>query len=160
MDLARSPLALPFPAIPPIDGVTLRIARARYKEWDRCDLTFAELAEGTSVAGVFTKNVCCSSEVELGREQIKGGSARALIVNAGNSNAFTGYRGREAVEQIMGQVADHLGCTTGEVFVSSTGVIGVPLPIKRIEQGCQKIRENLGSDTQALERFARAITGR
>ncbi|MEL7719164.1 bifunctional glutamate N-acetyltransferase/amino-acid acetyltransferase ArgJ [Citromicrobium bathyomarinum] len=139
MDLARSPLALPFPAIPPIDGVTLRIARARYKEWDRCDLTFAELAEGTSVAGVFTKNVCCSSEVELGREQIKGGSARALIVNAGNSNAFTGYRGREAVEQIMGQVADHLGCTTGEVFVSSTGVIGVPLPKDKARAGVEAV---------------------
>ncbi|XAP77236.1 bifunctional glutamate N-acetyltransferase/amino-acid acetyltransferase ArgJ [Citromicrobium bathyomarinum] len=139
MDLARSPLALPFPAIPPIDGVTLRIARARYKEWDRCDLTFAELAEGTSVAGVFTKNICCSSEVELGREQIKGGSARALIVNAGNSNAFTGYRGREAVEQIMGQVADHLGCTTNEVFVSSTGVIGVPLPKDKARAGVETV---------------------
>ena len=139
MELARSPLALPFPDMPPIDGVTLRIARARYKEWDRCDLTFAELAEGTSVAGVFTRNVCCSSEVELGREQIKGGSARALIVNAGNSNAFTGYRGREAVEQIMGQVADHLGCATGEVFVSSTGVIGVPLPKDRARAGVEAV---------------------
>ena len=57
MDLERSPLALPFPAIPPLEGVTLRVARARYKEWDRCDLTYAELAEGTVVAGVFTKNV-------------------------------------------------------------------------------------------------------
>src|SRR5690606_23828492 len=74
MDIETSPLALPFPAIPPIDGVTLRVARARYKEWDRCDLTYAELAEGTSVAGVFTKNVCCSSEVELGREQARLGS--------------------------------------------------------------------------------------
>ena len=98
MDLTRSPLARPFPDIPSIDGVTLRIARARYKEWDRCDLTFVELAEGTSVAGVFTKNVCCSSEVELGRESVAKGTARAIIVNAGNSNAFTGYRGREAVE--------------------------------------------------------------
>src|SRR3546814_1765162 len=98
------------------------------KEWDRCDLTYVELAPGTTVAGVFTRNVCCSSEVELGREQVKGGAGRALIVNAGNSNAFTGYRGREAVEQIMGQVAEHLGCAPQEVFVSSTGVIGVPLP--------------------------------
>ena len=109
MDLERSPLALPFPAIPPLEGVTLRVARARYKEWDRCDLTYAELAQGTAVAGVFTRNVCCSSEVELGREQARLGQARALVVNAGNSNAFTGYRGREAVEQIMAQVAHHLG---------------------------------------------------
>lgn len=135
MDLERSPLALPFPAIPAIDGVTLRVARARYKEWDRADLTYAELAEGTVVAGVFTKNVCCSSEVELGREQARLGRARALIVNAGNSNAFTGYRGREAVEQIMAQVAAHLDCQPNEVFVSSTGVIGVPLPRDKAEQG-------------------------
>jgi len=135
MDLERSPLALPFPAIPPIDGVTLRVARARYKEWDRCDLTYVELAEGTAVAGLFTKNVCCSSEVELGREQARLGKARALIVNAGNSNAFTGYRGREAVEQIMAQVAQHLECEPNEVFVSSTGVIGVPLPKDKAREG-------------------------
>ncbi len=137
MDLARSPLARPFPDIPPIDGVTLRIARARYKEWDRCDLTFVELPEGSSVAGVFTKNVCCSSEVELGRESVAKGTARAIIVNAGNSNAFTGYRGREAVEQIMAQVAAHLGCEPAEVLVSSTGVIGVPLPKDKASAGVE-----------------------
>ena len=139
MDLERSPLALPFPAIPPIEGVTLRVARAHYKEWNRCDLTYAELAEGTVVAGVFTKNVCCSSEVELGREQARLGRARALVVNAGNSNAFTGYRGREAVEQIMAQVAHHLGCEPSEVFVSSTGVIGVPLPKDKAREGVASV---------------------
>ena len=135
MDLARSPLALPFPAIPPIAGVTLRVARAGYKDWGRRDLTYVELAEGTAVAGVFTQNVCCSTEVELGREQARLGRARALVVNAGNSNAFTGYRGREAVEQIMAQVAAHLGCEPSEVFVSSTGVIGVPLPRDKARDG-------------------------
>ena len=135
MDLTRSPLAVPFPVVPEIGGVTLRVARAGYKAWDRADLTYVELAEGTSVAGVFTKNVCCSSEVELGREQARLGRARALVVNAGNSNAFTGYRGREAVEQIMAKVAAHLGCEPSEVFVSSTGVIGVPLPKDKAEAG-------------------------
>ncbi len=131
-----SPLApAAFPALPMIAGVTLRIARARYKEWDRCDLTYVELAPGTAVAGVFTRNVCCSSEVELGREQVQHGSARALVVNAGNSNAFTGYRGRAAVEAIMAQVAAHLHCPTNEVFVSSTGVIGVPLPQDKAAAG-------------------------
>ena len=124
MSDAVSPLAQPFPAMPPIAGVTPRIARAGYKDWGRCDLTYVELNPGTAVAGVFTRNVCCSSEVELGREQVKAGVARALVVNAGNANAFTGYRGREAVEAIMAQVATHLGCATSEVFVSSTGVIG------------------------------------
>jgi len=135
MDLIRSPLALPFPAIPNIAGATPRIARAHYKDWNRCDLTYVELAEGTAVAGVFTRNVCCSSEVELGREQVRLGRARALVVNAGNANAFTGYRGREAVEQIMAQVAQHLGCEPSDVFVSSTGVIGVPLPKEKARAG-------------------------
>ncbi|MBU7590166.1 MAG: bifunctional ornithine acetyltransferase/N-acetylglutamate synthase, partial [Sphingopyxis terrae] len=90
----RSPLApAAFPALPEIAGVTRRIARAHYKNWDRCDLTYVELAPGTVVAGVTTQNVCCSTEVEMCREGIAHGRARALIVNAGNSNAFTGYRG-------------------------------------------------------------------
>jgi glutamate N-acetyltransferase / amino-acid N-acetyltransferase len=132
-----SPLALPFPALPAIAGVTPRIARAGYKNWGRCDLTYIELAEGTAVAGVFTRNVCCSSEVELGRLGAAQGTARALVVNAGNSNAFTGYRGREAVEAIMGQVSAHLGCTPEQVFVSSTGVIGVPLPKDKARAGIE-----------------------
>jgi glutamate N-acetyltransferase / amino-acid N-acetyltransferase len=135
MSDAVSPLASPFPALPDIAGARPRIARAGYKDWGRCDLTYVELAEGTAVAGVFTSNVCCSSEVELGRESAKGGRTRALIVNAGNSNAFTGYRGREAVEAIMAQVAGHLGCPPAEVFVSSTGVIGVPLPKDKARAG-------------------------
>ena len=130
-----SPLAAPFPALPQMAGVTPRIARAGYKDWGRCDLTYVELTEGTAVAGVFTKNICCSTEVEMGRDQVKQGRARALIVNAGNSNAFTGYRGREAVEQITAQVAAHLNCPAAEVFVSSTGVIGVPLPKDKAKAG-------------------------
>ena len=137
MSSTKSPLARPFPAIPPVAGVTLRVARAGYKDWGRCDLTYAELAEGTAVAGVFTRNVCCSTEVELGRANVAQGRARALVVNAGNSNAFTGYRGREAVEAIMAQVAAHLGCAQEEVFVSSTGVIGVPLPKDKAVAGVQ-----------------------
>ncbi|EAQ29952.1 bifunctional ornithine acetyltransferase/N-acetylglutamate synthase protein [Erythrobacter sp. NAP1] len=135
MELDRSPLALPFPEMPAIDGVTLRVARARYKDWDRCDLTFVELAEGSALAGVFTQSACASTEVEMGREQVKSGKARALIVNAGNSNAFTGHRGRETVEQIMSQVAEGLACAPDEVLVSSTGVIGVPLPKDRARAG-------------------------
>ncbi len=154
MDLERSPLALPFPDMPAIKGVTLRVARAGYKNWDRADLTYAELAEGTALAGVFTRNVCCSSEVELGREQVKLGQARALVVNAGNSNAFTGYRGREAVEQIMAQVAHHLDCKPSDVLVSSTGVIGVPLPKDKAEAGIAKV---LVAPEVSYEEAARTI---
>jgi glutamate N-acetyltransferase/amino-acid N-acetyltransferase len=143
MDLERSPLALPFPEMPAIAGVTARVARAGYKDWGRCDLTYIELAKGTAVAGVFTRNVCCSSEVELGREQVKLGRARALVVNAGNANAFTGYRGRDAVEAIMAQVAQGLGCEPSDVFVSSTGVIGVPLPQDKARAGVAAALEAL-----------------
>jgi glutamate N-acetyltransferase / amino-acid N-acetyltransferase len=166
---AISPLAILFPDMPDIAGTTPRIARARYKEWDRCDLTYVELDAGTAVAGVTTRNVCCSSEVELCRDNLKGGKARALVVNAGNANAFTGYRGREAVEAITAQVAAHLGCATSEVFVSSTGVIGVPLPKDKAKAGLhaafsappcswQQAAETIGTtDTFAKGAMASAI---
>ncbi|OJY63636.1 MAG: bifunctional ornithine acetyltransferase/N-acetylglutamate synthase [Sphingobium sp. 66-54] len=131
----RSPLARPFPIMPDIGGVTRRIARAGYKDWGRCDLTFIELAEGTSVAGVTTQSKCPSPEVEWCRAALAHGRARALIVNAGNSNAFTGHRGRAAVEAIAARTAAHLNCAPEQVFISSTGVIGVPLPIDKAEAG-------------------------
>jgi glutamate N-acetyltransferase/amino-acid N-acetyltransferase len=133
----QSPLARPFPDMPAIAGVVSRIARAQYKTWDRCDLTFITLDEGTSVAGVLTQSKCPSSEVEWCREHLPQGRARALVVNAGNSNAFTGYRGRQAVEAVTARAAAHLGCPVEQVFVSSTGVIGVPLPIDKAEAGLQ-----------------------
>lgn len=135
----KSPLAVRFPDMPNISGATPRIARAGYKDWGRCDLTYVELDEGTTVAGVTTRNICCSSEVELCRDNLKQGKARALVVNAGNSNAFTGFRGREAVEAITAKVSVHLGCAQSEVFVSSTGVIGVPLPKDKAEAGLQAV---------------------
>ena len=135
MDLTQSPLARPFPDLPAITGATPRVARARYKTWDRCDLTLIEFVQGTAVAGLFTKSACASPEVESGRAQIGGGTARALVVNAGNANAFTGAAGREAVEQIQTQVAHELGCAPDHVFVSSTGVIGVPLPKDKARAG-------------------------
>ena len=125
--------------MPTIEGAVPRVARAGYKDWGRCDLTFVELDAGTTVAGVTTRNICCSFEVETCRDHLKGGKARALVVNAGNSNAFTGYRGRDAVEAIVRQVAAHLPCQPNEVFVSSTGVIGVPLPKDKAEAGLKAV---------------------
>ncbi|MBB4153516.1 glutamate N-acetyltransferase/amino-acid N-acetyltransferase [Sphingomonas jinjuensis] len=135
VDTPISPLATPFPALPPIAGATPRVARARYKTWNRCDLTFVELAPGTAVAGVLTNSRCPSPEVEWCRAALTLGRARALVVNAGNSNAFTGNRGRAAVEAIAARTAGHLGCQPSDVFVASTGVIGVPLPIDKAEAG-------------------------
>ena len=130
-----SPLATPFPNLPAIDGVRLRVARAGYKNWGRCDLTFAELAPGTAVAGVLTQSKCPSPEVDWCRAALTLGSARALVVNAGNANAFTGARGRAAVEAIAARVAARLDCQPSDVFVASTGVIGVPLPVDKAEAG-------------------------
>ncbi|HJO65909.1 MAG TPA: bifunctional glutamate N-acetyltransferase/amino-acid acetyltransferase ArgJ, partial [Sphingomonas sanguinis] len=135
MSTATSPLAQPFPALPAIDGVTLRVARAQYKKWDRTDLTFVTLPEGTSVAGVLTTSKCPSPEVEWCRQALVLGQARALVVNAGNSNAFTGHRGRAAVEAIAARAAASVGCQPSDIFVASTGVIGVPLPIDKAEAG-------------------------
>ena len=132
-----SPLASPFPDMPPIAGAVPRIARAHYKSWNRCDLTFITLDEGTAVAGVLTQSKCPSSEVEWCREHLAQGTARALVVSAGNSNAFTGFRGRQAVEAVTAKAAAHLGCPVEQVFVSATGVIGVPLPIDKAEAGLE-----------------------
>ncbi len=155
--MSLSPLAPDhFPSLPTIGGVELRLAQAHYKNWDRADLTLAILAPGTSVAGVTTRNLCCSTEVEMCREGIARGTARALVVNAGNANAFTGYRGREAVEQIMAQVGDALDCPPGEVFVCSTGVIGVPLPKDKAREGVARAIDT-DQPPASWEEAARAI---
>ncbi len=135
MNISTSPLARPFPELPAIDGASPRVARAHYKAWDRADLTLITLDAGTAVAGVTTQSRCPSPEVEWCRAHLPAGRARALVVSAGNANAFTGHKGRAAVDAITAQVANHLGCAAGEVFVSATGVIGVPLPIDKAEAG-------------------------
>jgi glutamate N-acetyltransferase/amino-acid N-acetyltransferase len=95
--MSVSPLASPFPEMPPIAGVRIAVTRAGYKAWERTDLTYAAFEPGTAVAGVTTQSKCPSPEVEWCRKALPLGTARALVVNAGNSNAFTGNRGRAAV---------------------------------------------------------------
>jgi glutamate N-acetyltransferase/amino-acid N-acetyltransferase len=154
--LAASPLAPPgFPSLPAIAGVRLAVARAQYKSWDRCDLTYVALDEGTVVAGVTTQSRCPSPEVEWCRSALALGRARALVVNAGNSNAFTGHRGRVAVEAIAARVAGRTGCLPSDVFIASTGVIGVPLPIDRAEAGVDAALE---AEEASWEDAARAIS--
>ena len=132
----RSPLApAHFPALPEVAGVERRVARAGYKAWERADLTLITLAKGSAVAGVTTQSRCASPEVETCRAHLPQGRARAMIVNAGNSNAFTGDQGRAAVAMLVGRIAAELGCPAEQVFPASTGVIGVPLPLDKAEAG-------------------------
>ena len=150
MSDAVSPLAVPFPVLPPIAGVRIATVRAGYKSWDRDDLTLVTLDAGTSVAGVMTQSKCPSPEVEWCRQVLPLGAARALVVNAGNSNAFTGNRGRAAVEAIAARVALGTRGLPSDVFVASTGVIGVPLPIPVAEAGIDAALDAPATDWRAM----------
>ena len=124
-----SPLAPErFPELPEIAGVRVATVEAGIRYKDRDDLLLVELAPGTAVAGALTRSLTASAPVEWCREALAGGRARAIVVNSGNANAFTGRLGTAAVEHTVAATAHGLGCAKGEVFVSSTGVIGEPLP--------------------------------
>ena len=124
-----SPLApVRFPDIPAIGGVRTATVEAGIRYKGRDDLLLVELAPGTAIAGTLTRSLTASAPVEQCREALAGGRARAIVVNSGNSNAFTGRLGTAAVEHTVAAAAQALGCARGEVFVSSTGVIGEPLP--------------------------------
>jgi glutamate N-acetyltransferase/amino-acid N-acetyltransferase len=142
--MQRSPLALPFPDLAPIAGVRIGTASVAYKNWTRDCVTLVELAPGTVVAGVTTRSKCPSPEVELCRAKLPQGQARGLIINAGNSNAFTGMSGRQAAAAQAAKVAEVLGCDGSEVFSASTGVIGVPLPVDLALAGVAKAHAALG----------------
>ncbi|MET4807619.1 glutamate N-acetyltransferase/amino-acid N-acetyltransferase [Limibacillus sp. MBR-115] len=133
MALQVSPLAPEsFPDLPIIAGVSLATARCGIKYKDRTDTCLIELAEGSSIAGVLTRSLTASAPVEWCRENLKRGSGRAILINAGNSNAFTGAVGVASVKRCVTVAAEVLGCSEAEIFVASTGVIGEPLPDEKI----------------------------
>jgi glutamate N-acetyltransferase/amino-acid N-acetyltransferase len=128
-----SPLApKSFPVLPPLAGVRLATGAAGIRYRGRNDLILAVLAPGTQVAGIFTKSRTAAAPVEWCRAQLTRQSARALVANSGNANAFTGAAGRDAVRAVAGAAAAVLDCQAQEVFVASTGVIGEPLPAETI----------------------------
>ena len=132
MSSTVSPLAPKHaPAMPAIAGMRLATGAAGIKYKGRTDVLLAIFDEGTTVAGVFTRSKCPSAPVEWCRAKVKGGKARALVVNSGNANAFTGKTGREAVTFTAKLAAQAAGCKPAEVFLASTGVIGEPLPATR-----------------------------
>src|SRR5277367_5695406 len=124
-----SPLApKTIPDMPAVAGVRLATAAAGVRYPDRTDVMLAVFDEGTSVAGVFTRSKCPSAPVDWCRARLRGARARALVVNSGNANAFTGKTGRAACAFTAKLAAAAAGCKTSEVFLASTGVIGEPLP--------------------------------
>ena len=127
-----SPLApKSYPELPEVAGVRFATAEAGIKYKNRTDALLVALDEGTTVAGVFTRSLCPSAPVDWCRANLGQGRARALLVNSGNANAFTGKKGKAAVELSAEIVGKALGVASSEIFLASTGVIGEPLPAEK-----------------------------
>lgn len=148
-----------FPRVPPVAGVRFAAAEAGVRYAGRLDVMLAEIAAGASIAGVFTRSATRSAPVLWCEARLAGlGAAEggfAVVVNSGNSNAFTGRAGHAAVEVVAGAAAEALGVPPGHVFVASTGVIGEPLPVERITAKMGELRDALAEDAAGL--VARAI---
>jgi glutamate N-acetyltransferase/amino-acid N-acetyltransferase len=130
---AVSPLApKSSPKLPPLAGVRLATGEAGVRYKDRTDVLMVTLAPGTAVAGVFTKSKTASAPVEWCKAQLKNGHARALVVNSGNANAFTGKAGMDGARAVAQAAAAAVDCRAQDVMLASTGVIGEPLPAERI----------------------------
>ncbi|HWA43033.1 MAG TPA: bifunctional glutamate N-acetyltransferase/amino-acid acetyltransferase ArgJ [Hypericibacter adhaerens] len=143
----RSPLApAQTPTLPPIAGVRLAAAACEIRYKGRRDATLLEFAPGSTVAGVFTRSLAPSAPVDLCRKHLKGKTARAILVNSGNANAFTGKLGKAACDASAKAVAATLGCKLGEVFLASTGVIGEPLPAEKLVAGLPGLHRDLAED--------------
>jgi glutamate N-acetyltransferase/amino-acid N-acetyltransferase len=138
-----SPLApKSFAHLPPLAGVRLATGEAGIKYKNRTDVLLAILAPGTEVAGVFTKSKTASAPVDWCRSQLKRGQARALVVNSGNANAFTGQAGMTGARLVADAAAAVIGCRASDVFLASTGVIGEPLPADKITKILGRVAED------------------
>ena len=128
-----SPLApTSFAQLPPLAGVRLAAGEANVRYKGRNDVVLAVLAPGTQIAGVFTRSKTASAPVEWCRDNLSAGTARMLVANSGNANAFNGLAGMDSVRKIAESAAGMCGCRAQEVFIASTGVIGEPLPHQKI----------------------------
>ncbi len=147
-----SPLApKAFPRLPAIDGVEFAVAESGVKYSGRPDVMLARLAEGSTIAGVFTRSATRSAAVLDCQAKIAGGNdgGAAIVVNAGNANAFTGRDGARSVAAITQATAAALGLSQDRVFTSSTGVIGEPLPHDKIIATLDRLAASLSPDAMA-----------
>jgi glutamate N-acetyltransferase/amino-acid N-acetyltransferase len=141
-----SPLApKTYPELPDIAGVRFATAEAGIKYKNRTDVLLVALDEGTTVAGVLTRSKCPSAAVDWCRANLGGGKARALLVNSGNANAFTGSKGRAAVQLSADIVGKALGVAASDIFLASTGVIGEPLPAEKFAGVTDDLVKRLGA---------------
>lgn len=141
----------------PIKNIKLATINCGLKYKNRDDLLLIELPENTAVAGVFTKSSMAAAPVKLCQENLKLSRAKALIVNAGNANAFTGVGGIAAAKRVTKKVAEVLGCDENQVFMSSTGVIGERLKDELIIAALPKLKESLSGDEVSWQNAAKAI---
>ena len=153
---AVSPLApKAFPELAPIAGMRLAAFACGIRYTGRDDLMLAELAPGSTVAGVFTRSLTAGAPVLWCRDCVPGGKVRGIVVNSGNSNVFTGRAGKDVVVNTAATAARLLACDPKEIFISSTGVIGEPPPGEKIIDALPKVVQLLSAD--AWEPAARAI---
>lgn len=153
-----SPLAPEgFPDIGVIDGVRFSSAAAGVKYKGRTDVMLAQLSAGSTIAGVFTSSATRSAPVLDCQEKLGliSDEGAAIIVNSGNSNAFTGKIGTDAMKAVVNGVADKLSLSPERVFSASTGVIGEPLPADRIINKLDDLVRDLSEN--GIEDAARAI---
>ncbi len=142
-----SPLApKKYPALPPIEGVRFATAAAGVRYAGRTDVMLALFDEPATVAGVFTRSKCPSAPVDWCRANLAQGHARALIVNSGNANAFTGGAGADAVAHVAQAASNSLGAVAEQVFMASTGVIGEPLDGSRIARVLTDLSDSARED--------------
>ncbi len=133
-----------FPSLPAVAGVRVGGAACGVKYKGRKDLLLAELARGTTVAGVFTSSRTAAAPVDWCRKAVGGGTVRGIVVNAGNANAFTGRHGMEGVLHTVDVAARQIGCKPDEICVASTGVIGEKMPVDRITRALPRLHARLG----------------
>jgi glutamate N-acetyltransferase/amino-acid N-acetyltransferase len=151
-----SPLApAAFPELPAIAGVKLAIAETGIRYKNRPDVLLGVLDPGTTAAGVFTTSKSRSAPVDWCAKNLKAGSARAIVINAGNANAFTGKAGVATVTTVAKEAARLLNCKPSEIFQASTGVIGEPLNPAPIVNALPTLID--AANTDAWEQAARAI---
>ncbi|MBT7943623.1 MAG: bifunctional ornithine acetyltransferase/N-acetylglutamate synthase, partial [Alphaproteobacteria bacterium] len=145
-DTKISPLAPDsFPVMPVVPGVLLASGACGLKKNGKSDLMFTELAEGTTVGGVFTQSLTASAPVQWSRKALKGRLARGLVVNSGGANVFTGPDGLAAVERTVEAAADLLVARPSKIFAASTGVIGEPLAVEKITAALPDFKESLSA---------------